>query len=582
MIPPVIDPGCRSPGEREVFRRLRDDPRTGDWLVLHSLDVANHNVRISGEIDFLVIIPSVGVLCLEVKSHRRIRRDEGRWYYGSRSDGEVRGPFKQASEAMHSLRTRLAKSRKDLSRIVFWSAVLFPYAPFRQQSEEWHSWQVIDGPAFRSGRLSDLIEGVLNNARTFLQNDGRAPWFIPALGEPTPDQCRALLSLLRRDFEFFESPALRAYRQSEEVKRYTEEQFIALDAMDANPRVLFTGPAGTGKTLLAVEAARRSAAAGRRVLLACFNRHLGGWLEDQVTGSGIVAGTLHRHMMEISGRKPRPRDPRFWEEELPEAAMEKLIENPHERLLFDELVVDEAQDLFRDEYLDFLDLSLKGGLGAGRWRIFGDFEKQAIYGSDGLTVDDFLEKRGSRAPRYSLRINCRNTPRIAEFAHLLGGLAPGYRRILRPDDGVNPEVRYYANATEQRELLVEAMEELFGDGFRGQEVVVLSRKASGACASSVTETPWRDRLKPLDEATGGHVGYCSIHAFKGMEAPAVVITDVDRIADSASVALFYVAITRPLHRLTILMHERVKEDIARALLVPDEEKQEGEDVARSR
>jgi hypothetical protein len=46
------------------------------------------------------------------------------------------------------------------------------------------------------------------------------------------------------------------------------------------------------------------------------------------------------------------------------------------------LVIDEAQDLLEDEYLDVLDLLVKGGLAGGRWAFFGDFERQAIYISD--------------------------------------------------------------------------------------------------------------------------------------------------------------------------------------------------------
>ncbi|MHB9053517.1 MAG: hypothetical protein ACYC5F_05970 [Thermoleophilia bacterium] len=50
MIPPVVHPGCGSPGEVDVFERLRDDPSTGEWIVLHSLDVSNHRQMTSAMI----------------------------------------------------------------------------------------------------------------------------------------------------------------------------------------------------------------------------------------------------------------------------------------------------------------------------------------------------------------------------------------------------------------------------------------------------------------------------------------------------------------------------------------------------
>ena len=48
MIPAIL-PSSAPPGEREVFARLRDDPSTADWTVLHSLDIARHPTQVSGK-----------------------------------------------------------------------------------------------------------------------------------------------------------------------------------------------------------------------------------------------------------------------------------------------------------------------------------------------------------------------------------------------------------------------------------------------------------------------------------------------------------------------------------------------------
>ncbi|MCI0422531.1 MAG: ATP-binding domain-containing protein [Acidobacteria bacterium] len=340
--------------------------------------------------------------------------------------------------------------------------------------------------------------------------------------------------------------------------------------MEANARVAFEGPAGTGKTMLAIEAARRGRAAGHRVLLLCFNRLLGKWLEEEAATlkPEVTARTLHRHMLEVAGVSPGSagNDSHFWQTTLPRLALERLVEVAGDDYCFDELVVDEAQDVLRDDYLDFLDLSLKGGLASGRWRLFGDFEKQSIYESANLTLRQVLESRASNVPLYSLRVNCRNPPRIAETARLLGGLDPAYRKILRPDNGVEPRIRYYKDAEEQQGVLIETLDRLYMDGFASGDVVILSTRSDAACAASQVNThPWKSRLKPFAAAAKGYTRHCSVHAFKGMEAPAVIVTDVDRISDPASMAIFYIAITRAVDRLVLLVHEPAKNEIIKAL-----------------
>jgi superfamily I DNA/RNA helicase len=230
--------------------------------------------------------------------------------------------------------------------------------------------------------------------------------------------------------------------------------------------------------------------------------------------------------------------------------------------------VDEAQDLLRNEYLDLLDLSLKGGLGSGRWRMFGDFEKQTIYGASNLALGSAtLKQRFVNDHVYSLRVNCRNTPRIAEYIQMLAGLDPGYSRVLRPDDLIKPEIHTYRDKAGQEQLLLQALDSLESTGYSGRDVVVLSPKRDGSSAASgLNKGSWNTKLKPYVTATAGQTGYCTIHSFKGMEAPAIIVTDIDRVGDAEAMSLFYIALTRALHRLVILVNSRVASELRDALL----------------
>lgn len=572
MVPSLIPDNTRSRGEMEVFRRIEADPATADWIVLHSLGLADHDERVAGEVDFVALIPGHGVLCIEVKgcSSAHLRRDDrGLWFYGPNDRGDPRGPFKQAAEAMHSLRGQLLRSHPRFQNVQFSSGVIFPFAQFQVRSPEWHDWEYIDSRQFRGEPISRLLVRLMVASREHLLRSPNSP-MLDARG-PLVQDCREIKDVLRGAFEAPIDPKARAADLERQLIRFTSEQFTALDGMAVNPRAIFEGPAGVGKTLLAVESARRSARDGHRVLLVCYNRLLGAWLHDHLEDeSKITAGTLHRHMLSVAGlrRPPDGATERFWSEELPAQASDQLLGDcsDDDPRVFDEIVIDEGQDLLYGPYLDFLDLSLRGGLTAGRWRLFGDFENQAIYGSTRGSLEDFTRNRAESAARYSLRVNCRNTHLTTEWTRLLAGLSPGYSRVLRPDDGVSPTILFYDHPQQRVASLIDALTALTGDGFEGRDIAVLSSRADDACAAAaIDSSPWRDRLRPIERASAGQIRYGTIHTFKGLEAPAVIVTDIESLSTEHDRALLYVATTRPLQRLVLNAQSRVREQARRLL-----------------
>ena len=72
---------------------------------------------------------------------------------------------------------------------------------------------------------------------------------------------------------------------------------------------------------------------------------------------------------------------------------------------FDKLIIDEGQDLIREEYFGLFDSMLKGGLANGKWEIYGDFESQAIYSQ--LSKKEMLEllKDVGQHSNFLLKIN---------------------------------------------------------------------------------------------------------------------------------------------------------------------------------
>ncbi|WP_167545667.1 nuclease-related domain-containing DEAD/DEAH box helicase [Amycolatopsis rubida] len=553
MIPSIFDQDTSSPGELRLFERFQSAPGTEDWTVLHSLELADHPSQVCGEVDFVVIVPQLGVLCIEVKAHKRIGRDsDGNWLLG-RQPPTPRSPFKQADEQMRAIMTFLRKSDPALAAVPVLCAVWFTNCRARlPRSVEWHDWQLLDQDDL-ARPVATAVTEVLTRGRTHLLRKASG------LRREAPNErtCKLLVRTLRPEFELaVSSESLRSER-AQQVLRFTEEQYDALDVMEREARVLFTGAAGTGKTFLALEEARRSVRRGRSVLLVCFSKLLSDWLKG-VVPSGVRVETLHALMCRESGvRPPDDASDTWWRKELPELALEAMLDSAAQPA--DMLLVDEAQDLMDPSYLDVLDLAVKGGLSSGTWRMFGDFERQAIFGS--TKGHSSLSTRSADAVEAVLRRNCRNTPRVGRMAATLAALAPGYQGFRRPDDGVNVAFALYASASDQERLLLTHLKRLHREGYAHDEIVILSAKADGVAARS-RDVPLSQWVAPVGSTTLRRARYCTVHAFKGLDAPAVIVTDVENLQGRAAQDLLYIAMTRSTGALCLLVNRNAGPAVA--------------------
>lgn len=554
MFPPVLYPGC-APGEKFVFEELTRADEADGWAVFHSVWLPEHVTQLEGEADFVVIVPSLGVCCLEVKSARRIRVEHGVWYFGGDdARGDRRGPFRQADEAMHSLRKKLVELDRGLSGVPFMSGVIVPFLELPPGLEVPRS-QMIDQSVLRGSDLVEAIRALMRAAREKLAAAG----FPSRRGEPSPEQCERLQRLIRPRYELHVSPRAIAEIRDEELRRYTQEQFDVLDMLEPADRLLIHGPAGTGKTMLAIEAARRGAGRDRRVLALCFNRMLGTWLQAQLAplGQAVLCSHLHSFLERIApARKGADRSkPEYWERELPAAAADALLEGGEQ---FDELIIDEAQDLAFDPYLDVLDLLVRGGLSGGRWRFFADFERQAIHGTDPAAGRARLLACPG-ALQVPLRVNCRNPRRIARAAELLAALSPGYTRVRRESDTGAVVLRWYSKPEEQLQGVRDTVRDLKRAGLDAHEIILLSSRTD-SCGRRLQELA-PGEFAPAQQRTRHQVGFCTVHAFKGCEAPAVILTDVTSVRTEKDRDLFYIGTTRATDQLFVFSVKSVRDEL---------------------
>ena len=62
----------------------------------------------------------------------------------------------------------------------------------------------------------------------------------------------------------------------------------------------------------------------------------------------------------------------------------------------------------------------------------------------------------------------------------------------------------------------------------------------------------------MTDLKSGKTHFASIHRFKGLEAHAVVLTDIERLDSARERDLFYVGATRATQRLVVLANESLR------------------------
>lgn len=561
MIPPYIDKSCKSNGEKIIFRMLHDSAFTKDWIVLHSLNLSEHMVRLYGEIDFLLLIPGAGIFVMEVKGGE-VKFTSGTWYFTGNKGRESEGksPFDQGRDAMHSLKKAIIGHfgpDHKLSKLQYGYCVAFPEITFDIASPEYNILQVLDKKKLENASEEFFRELV----HYFTEKHKGQSWFTEG-SLPDHNDLEELCNFLRGNFERLRPIKEKLEEFNKEVITYTEQQFRMLDSIQANKQCFVSGSAGTGKTMIAMESAIRAANEGKKVLLTCFNRLIGEWMQKQLEDykGQITVSSLHKYMAEVSaGINPdrsQENNQDFFTKYLP-GLLKKIFDKEIEPK-FDKLIIDEGQDLIRPEYLTLFDSMLKGGLAEGDWEIYGDFERQAIYAQLSKNEMMALIVGFSKPFNFVLTINCRNTKQIGEETSLLSGFEkPPF--LLEHLEGVAVDYIFYQDETDKIQKLTAQLIKLRSGGLPMNKLVLLSpRKMEHALPVIPSGFKIID-LKTTVPRDTGIAAFATIQGYKGMESDYVILKDIEDLTGDQARSLLYVGMTRAKYGLIVMIRESARE-----------------------
>ena len=516
------NPIFKNLGERKVFESILPLLSDGD-AIFANLEISDPREG-DIEIDLVVLLQDYGCMVIEVKG-AHITFDKGSWIQSDPSGSHKIDPAAQAKRNMYALREFITSKWSQGVLRSDW-IVAFPHS------------NVVDvrDPNLPISKIiqKDGLDHGLNQIRNLLVNIKTFPlpsyekWvdvavknLIPLAAQETDRE-----SVLGNNYEF--------------IRGLTHERKVILDQLEENNRYYVKGPAGSGKTWLAFEQARRWKRDGLKVGVVAYNRGLVSYMlnknaELPEAEQADWVGTFHDLAIQINTTAGAPQ---HYDEEV-DRYRDDLISkaaSTSDSLKFDAWVVDEAQD-FLPSWWETLKLLLRNPI-QGKMALFGD-DQQKVFGHRPAPEGFFANMR--------LTENLRNSQQIAKAVSSF---------LTKPTSARGPhafEIEYIEVKEGQTtfEVADDAVAELTDREFwHPGEIALLTTRSRHPEHARMAE---QDRNAHWESLWANEdVFYCTVGGFKGLERPVVVLAIDGFHEDSAQDDVLYVGISRARDKLVIV------------------------------
>ncbi len=521
-------------GERIVYKALRA-ALPNHFLVFYSVPfIREHRAGnlVDGENDFIVLDQQRGVLLvLEVKEgiiRAQTEGDQRVWYQNDRKCDS--SPWQQVVGNKYSLIGWLSeKLRCEMQHfpLSHGHAVLLPnvHTPIRQPEPG-----VNDEVAFTWGTERELAERVEKCSEA---------WRMAGRPEPSEQAIEQVRQFLMPDFVYGDTLRDRIGVERRDVAAHPACSRQLLDFIGNRRRARIAGCAGSGKTTLAVAKARELAGLGKQVLFLVYNTALCDYLRQHLTAvPAVTVQTFHNFCRSCCG-DAWPQGPQddncFWWERAPELLDQALGATP---IQFDAVLVDEAQDFQCAAWL-----ALEKAVKADGWYYLFYDPEQNVFGGD-------LQFPVAEAP-FLLQRNCRGTRAILSALKQHTGID------ITPSDelpeGAPVREECADTAAQRRRLLGKILHDwIRREGLSENQVVILGAHSMIHTSIGTDGHAGSFKIVERGQAAAGVVPYYTYMAFKGCEADAVILLDVDPTDDRWGAQGLYTAITRARHLLGII------------------------------
>lgn len=531
----------------EVLEKLSDD-----FTIFHSVQWLKKHDKFKStwkENDFLLLHPKLGGLVIEVKGGDIYYKDGVFHQINSKTNEEAilseekkNDPLSQAIDGIYHYRKLLDTISYKLSdKFPIEAAVWFSTCNTHNKMDSFPlKYREASGAVLDN---SDISVGtkVIYNVFDFYKSHDKV--------DISDDEYDQLIDLIAQDFELISAPSVKKDQLERAFIKLTNEQNSLLDYISEQDNATIQGVAGTGKTMIAKEAAKRYGEMDRKVLFLCFNKFLYGDLTKKYKYKNVTYYNIHtfishyRGVVDLTSKENRV------------AELQKI---DWDALDFDDVIIDEAQDFLNDEIIYFKDYAEYKG---GHFIVF--YDKNQL-----CTTEEVPEWITNSECKLRLSKNCRNTYEIALTSYNVIDLEMD--KNVMSINGDPTQISFVGNTIKPQlgKLITMLTSEKYGYDY--SEIVVLTLCSEQA--SVLRDTKKISGIPFSLEKTDNAVWITTASKFKGLESKVVIISDIDEesFVDDKKKRLFYVACSRATQQLFLLI-DGDKEQIGRIAKAIDPE-----------
>ena len=515
--------------EDVMFEILRSLPDT--YYVFHSFSIVTlvDGVLYESETDFVIFNQQKGIMCIEAKAGQ-VKYENGGWKYGSGIEMSHDGPYNQADQNKWKLGQYMKNNGlgEIYKRCKLVHAVWFPSIP-KTKFDGVNLPSEADMHITLTQESAEDIEKAISDIF-----DYELPCHVKNLLSQKDTEI-LINKVLAPSFNLISLSEMKADHSRQVFKLMLKEQVALLNYLDEQNSAVINGMAGTGKTVMAIEKARRHADQGERVLFLCYNYFLKEHLQSVYNHENISFYTIDGLACKLCNTSTPDYN----------RLQEVLSDMYGGEFPYQHVIIDEGQDFGKNELDEINIVTLL------KENVLADEEKNGTFY---LFYDKNQMVQSNKIPEYILDADCkltlyknsRNTRNIAITSLRLLGTQKKPKLAEGILEGDSPELYLAADVENTVKVLNDIIEDYWSKDYKSIQILSCKTEEHSIISTECSTGVYLYKRKKIP--------FTTCRKFKGLEADAIIVVDMDyEMMRLGGEQVLYVGSSRARYQLSMIV-----------------------------